>query len=109
MEVNRLVNRLGGVTSIEKTLAIGLGVAAPSLTTLAHRQGLRFRASMVGDTFVRSRSRLTHFCASPLTSGFALAAACCDSPYASSSTAMPAAQIQLDLMQIGTYEESIWP
>jgi len=108
MEVNRLVNRLGGVTSIEKTLAIELGVAAPSLTTLAHR-GFLFKASGVGDIFVRSRSRLTHFCASPLTSGFVVAAACYDSPYAPPSTAMPAAQIALNLMQVSTCEESIWP
>jgi hypothetical protein len=111
MEVNHLVNLLEGVTTIEKTLAIGLGVAAPDLTTFAQRQRFPVTAFMVNDIFACSCPSLTRpvYASRIVTAGFTVAAACCDTPYASSSTAMPAAQIQLDLMQIGTCEESIWP
>jgi len=111
MEVNRLVNLLAGVAPIENTIATGLRVAAPGLTNLAQRRGLLAKVLVMNDIFVRGCSRLTRFVCTTLivTSGFTVAAAQCDTPYAPPSTAMPAAQIELSLTQVVNCEEGIWP
>ena len=96
MQVNRLVKLLAGATSNERTLARGQGVAS-SLTGLTQRRHFLVGTLTVNDILVCSCSSPTHFVFAPpiRVAGLTVAAACCDSPYAPPSLAMPAAQIQL--------------